>query len=124
MNNLDQRIYEALNKEDRELLESYQEKNLFLQFTGAFRGQWKPFMILTAITGVASGILAGFCIYWYFIAGDSEIRHLSSIGFLFAAFGIGFSKIQHYNHIGNMNIIREIKRLELQVSLMIENRER
>ncbi|MEX1034267.1 MAG: DUF6768 family protein [Cellvibrionaceae bacterium] len=120
MNDLDDRILKALKAEDRELLEAYKEPNLFIQFTRSFRGEWRVFMILTAVSGIIAGVLLGLCTYWYFTTTDPQVRELAAIGFICMFFGVGFTKLMHYNHVGNANVIREIKRLELQVSLLAE----
>ncbi len=121
MKDLDERILEALNQEDRQLLDQYREKNLFFQWTGSFRGQWMPYMILTASASIGAAVLAGFCVYWYFNATDQETKNLASTGFITAMMGTAVAKFMHYAHVGNANVIREIKRLELQISLLVEN---
>ena len=120
MDNLDQRILEALNEEDRRLLHQYDEKNIFLQFLNSYRGKWGLYMAITTLAILVLFIFMIYCGVTYFSSDDQKTQQLSLVGFVLGFVSIGMAKMMGYIHMGNMNVIREVKRLELQVSLLAE----
>lgn len=120
MNDLDKRILQALEAEDRELFQRYDEPSLLIQFLRSFRGRWGGFMIATTIVALAIGALGAYCIYLYFHTGSAQTKELASVGFICCVVALSMFKILQYNYFGNLNVMREIKRLELQISLLSE----
>lgn len=118
MNDLDDRILKALESEDRELLERYKEPKLIYQIGRSFRGEMGMVIAMIVITGLAIAVLMVVCAYYYFNSLDPQVHELSSIGFICSFVGAAFTKLFFYNHLGQLNILREVKRLELQVSLL------
>jgi len=121
MNELDQRILEALNTEDRKILEKYQEPSFMVQIGQSFSGKLGPIMVVTWALTIPIAIMLFVSGYFFFTSADEQTTRLSMVGFICAFMASGFTKTFYYTHLGHLNLMREIKRLELQISLMTEH---
>jgi hypothetical protein len=117
MSKLDDAISETLSKEDAEFLEQFEkEPSAPAQIAGLFSGSLGWINILF----VGAAIIVGpFALYagWKFAMAE-EMRALAHWGAL-AAFGlllVSIVRILMFLHLQTNRIIREIKRLELQVA--------
>lgn len=116
MNKLDRLIEETLNAEDRALFSQYGEQGMFSEIAGLFTGKFGPWNMLTAVAQLilfAGALYAG----RQFIAVDDlaeMIRWGALAGVLFAA--ISVIKLMQWEQVHANRIIREIKRVELQLA--------
>jgi hypothetical protein len=119
MNSLDEAIRDALSKEDAEFLAKLQrEPGSFEQMTGIFHGplSWVYVAFLvTAIVVALSGIYSG----WQF-AQATGLRPLFYWGAVtgFCLVVLSVVRIVFFMQINTNRVLREIKRLELQVALL------
>ena len=120
MNDIDQRILAALSSEDRELLEQYQEKSFTTQVIQSFQGKLGPIIVVTWLLAIPVTLLMVVSGYYFFTANEEQTIRLAMVGFICSVLASGFVKTFYYNHLGLLNLMREIKRLELQVSLLAE----
>lgn len=115
MNKLDRMIEDALDAEDRAILAQYAEQGMFSDVAGLFAGKYGPWNILTAIVQVilfAGALYAG---KEFLAATDllDAVRWgaLGAIGFA----AISVIKLMQWQQVQANRIIREVKRVELQL---------
>ncbi len=118
MDELDRKIEEALNAQDRALLAHFGEQGLFGQLGGLFRGKlaW-----LSMVTFVVGFIVFGVGVYgaWKFANAEdipSMLRwgSVAWCGFM----SVVVIKIWGWMRMETNRMLREIKRLELQIARM------
>jgi len=116
MTDLDRRIAEALNDEDRDILSQFDEEGLFAQVVGIFRGKlgWiTALMTFIALVLTIVGIYA----VWKFITVDELMPMLRWGALAWALLTAQMMiKLWTWMHMGNNRVIREVKRLELQIA--------
>ena len=117
MTDIDDKIREALGKEDAELLERFRgEPSIQEQVLATFRGRqgWLA-MLVFASTIVILGLLV-FIGYQFFAAETDRGMIGWSTGFLWGIIWIAMLKIWYWGELSRHALTREIKRLELQVA--------
>jgi hypothetical protein len=115
--NIDDKIREALRKEDAELLEHYRgEAPLHEMIIETFRGRrvWMTFLALVYMF-VFFG-LALFALYGFFHAEGTRTLIAWACGFLWSSLAVAMLKIWFWMEIQRNSVVREIKRLELQIA--------
>ncbi len=116
--NIDKIIKEALTQEEVKFYDELDEQNLFQMFGGLFSGKLRWLMILINIVMIAWFVLFIYCAIEFFNAEDTkELIKWSVIGF-FSMMAIGLLKLFAWMQMDKNAIIRELKRLEYQVSLL------
>lgn len=117
-NEIDQMIKEALSQEEQELFNSYEEQDMFGMIGGLFQGKMKW---LNAITVVIQIALVGFAVYfgYKFFTAESMLEMVRFGGIFFTLLiAMTTLKIFHMMEMNKNSITREIKRVELQVSVL------
>ncbi len=118
MNKIDDLIGRALTEEDRALLARHGEPGYLAQAFGIFRGPmaWVMWMV-NAVAGLA--FVAGIYAIWK-MSGTSEalVAVKWGVGSLLLFQVTVLCKTFMGNHLEANRILREIKRLELQVALL------
>jgi len=117
MNGIDDKIREALLREDAELLEhTRQESPLHEVLIETFRGKrrWLNAMALAwTLVAVALAVFAG---YRFFQADDTHAMIAWATAFLWLSLCIAMLKIWFWMEMQRLPITREIKRLELKIA--------
>lgn len=117
MTKIDDAIHDALSKEDAEFLQRFeQEPGSFQQMFGLFRG---PFAWITSIFVVVVVILFAFCVYagWrFYVSQDVRGMLLWGAGALASLLVMIVIRIWFFLEIQTNRVVREIKRLELQLA--------
>lgn len=116
MHDVDKLIDEALDAEERELLRGFDEQGFFSQAMGVFKGP-TGWMSMVMMFWQSVMFIAGVWAAWnFFQAGDpvSQLRWgLPAILLLLVA---GMLKMALVPRLESNRIIRELKRLELQIA--------
>jgi hypothetical protein len=118
MNKIDEMIGQALTEEDRALLASHGEPGYIAQAFGLFRG---PLAWVMWIVNVASGVsfLAGAYAIWKMSGSvDALLAVKWGVAALFLFQVTTMCKTFMGNRMESNRLLRELKRLELQVSLL------
>ena len=117
MSNLDQAIRQALSAEDAEFLARFEkEAPLHEQVLGTFSGQWGALNVFGALlTFAIFGVLL-YCVWNLFQTTDVRATVLWSAGALACATFVGMLKIWFWMEMQKNAILREVKRLELQIA--------
>lgn len=118
MNKIDDLIGRALTEEDRILLASRGEDGYLKQALGLFRG---PMAGVMWVVNVAAGIafLLGIYAFWNMSgAADAVLAVKWGVGTLLLFQVTTLCKTFMGNHMEANRMLREIKRLELQIALL------
>ncbi|MEP5610971.1 MAG: DUF6768 family protein [Cyclobacteriaceae bacterium] len=115
---IDRLIEQALTEEEAVFYHKLDEQNIFEMFGGLFQGKMKWLTILTLIIQLVMLGAAVYCGIGFFNATDpvQAIQFGACVFFLMMA--IGTLKIFHLMEMNKNATIREIKRMELQVSVL------
>ena len=125
MNSIDQRIQAALSDEDKILIDQYREdQNIFSDIAISFRGVRGFIVSILWIMVLVLTVLFGFCAIKFFNADliESKITWLGCG--LVAAISIIACKLFYFMDMNRTALMRELKRLELQVSLLSDDTRR
>lgn len=118
MSKIDDLIGKALTEEDRALLASHAEPGYINQAFGIFRG---PMGGIMWMVNIAAGLafLGGLYTVWQmFGAADALAAVKWGVGSLFLFQVTTLCKTFMGNHMEANRLLRELKRVELQVSLL------
>ncbi|MEE4199339.1 DUF6768 family protein [Erythrobacter sp.] len=123
MTNHDQRIAAALDDDDRAFLDQIEaDRGLFTQLGDSLGGPLGGWAKLVFGFAFALGILLLFAAYRALTASTYE----AAMGWGLALVGIlvlqGFIKEWLFARMNMLSILREVKRLQVQVALLSENR--
>ncbi|MEO9482980.1 MAG: DUF6768 family protein [Ekhidna sp.] len=115
---IDQLIKEALSEDERALFNTYDEQNILQKFGGLFEGKmkWLNGMSL-AVQFIMFGI-AVYCVYRFFNAPDTAEMIQYGVGAFLLMMAVTAIKFFHFMEMNKNTVIREIKRVELQVSML------
>jgi|UniRef100_UPI00404A0B73 uncharacterized membrane protein len=113
---IDKIIYEALSKEEAEFYDQLGEQNIIDMTLGVFQGKNKNLYILTFIMAFVLFIAVVYCgVQFYQAETVKEMLVYIGIGF-FCMTGVMGIKMWHWMQMNNNAILREMKRLELQIA--------
>lgn len=119
MSDIDDKILEALNAEDKEVMDSYgEEPGLFGLIAESFRGKLKVAVIAVFLFILIFAVILVYSAINFFSVDDIGTKlHWLAIG-LAALIVFGLLRLWYWMVLSQLATIREIKRLELQVSLL------
>ena len=113
---IDKLIKETLTEEEAKFYQELDEQNIFEMVGGLFYGKNKRIMILmNVMTLVFFGFFI-YCIVQFFEASETKELIQWSVGSLIFLIGVSMLKIFAWMQMDKNALLREIKRLELQVS--------
>jgi len=116
MEDIDKLIKETLSQEEAKFYDELEEQNLFQMLAGLFKGKNSWMIILMNIVNLAFFVLFVYCVIQFF---NTEITNeLIKWGMgAFACFTVvGMLKLFAWMQMDKNALIREIKRLEIQIS--------
>lgn len=115
---IDQMIKEALSDDERELFNTYEEQGMFQMLGGLFQGKMKW---LNAGILIVQFVFFGLAVYsGYRLFSASEVAEMIQFGaaLAFLLMAIGMLKLFQFMEMHKNAVIREVKRVELQVSML------
>lgn len=116
MNDLDRQIEAALDDEDRTLLEQFGEQGIFAQVFGVYAGKQGWLAIFATFITLALFVGAVYCIWQFFVATDSLVATRWASGAWMLFIMVGLLKMWFWMRMESNRVLREIKRVELQVA--------
>lgn len=117
MKDIDDKIREALRKEDSELLEHYRgEPAIYEMLMETFRGRFRWVNAIAFTWSLLMLALVIVVAYRFFQAEDVRAMVAYATAFLMGLFWMGMMKVWFWLEIQRNSITREVKRLELQVA--------
>lgn len=120
MKNINQKILEAL-KDDKAAHEFSEEQANALQLIGqSFKGTFRlTFIVIVTMQLIFAG-LAIYCAYHLVNEVDIGLKLNWLAGTLSTVVAFAIARIWFFMELNRLSVIREIKRVELQVSLLAE----
>lgn len=118
MSKIDELIGQALTEEDRALLASHSEPGYLTQAFGLFRGPMAGVMWLVNIASGAAFLGGAYAVWRMFGASDSLVAVKWGVASLFLFQVTTMCKTFMANRMEANRLLRELKRVELQVSLL------
>jgi len=118
MNKIDELIGQALTEEDRALLASHGEPGYFAQAFGLFRGPMAWAMWAVNIVGGLAFLAGAYALWQMTASAEALIAVKWGVGALFLFQVTTLCKSFLGNHMEANRMLRELKRVELQVSLL------
>ena len=116
MSNLDDEIAKALSAEDLALSKEFEDLGLFGHFKSLFRGKDAWVSVLSIIFGTILNVLFFYAAWKFFTAAEVNSKLLWGGGAWFLATMVAFMKVWFWMRMESNRVIREVKRLELQVA--------
>ena len=116
MTDLDTQIKEALDAEDRALYDSFGEEGLIAQAFGVYRGKFLWIAMIASMVMVIMTVGAFYAIWMFVQAGEGAAAlRWGGIAWILMTM-VGFMKVWFWMRMESNRVIREIKRVELQVA--------
>ncbi len=116
MNDIDRKIEEALDKEDRALLDNFGEQGLFGQLFGVYAGKLGGIALFATLITFVLFFAAVYCGWRFFGAVEAIDAARWGAGALMLMVMVGFLKIWFWMRMESNRVLREIKRVELQLA--------
>lgn len=116
MSNLDRLIEEALDEEDRAVLDKFGEQGVFAQTFGVFRGKtaWMSALLSVIMVFLFAGGV--YCGYRFATAVEtSTMLRWGAAAWLLLS-GVIFLKLWFWMQMQTNQVLREVKRVELQIA--------
>lgn len=115
---IDQMIKEALSDDERELFNTYEEQGMFQMLGGLFQGKMKWLNAGVLIVQFVFVGLGVYCGYRLFNTTETAEMIQFGVALAFLLMAIGMLKLFQFMEMHKNAVIREVKRVELQVSML------
>jgi len=120
----DKLIREALRKVDDRQIEPYRDEPAILEIVvQTFRSRQRWLVALVFLLLMVFVVLMFACGYQFFAASTTRGQIGWATGFLYFAIAISMMKIWYWGEMRRYTVLREIKRVELQVARLAERLE-
>ncbi len=116
MNDIDKKIQEALDAEDRELLDQFGEQGLIAQSLSVFQGRQGWIAGIAMIASVVIFIGAIYAGWRFFTASEALESAQWAAAAWFLMTMVAFMKVWFWMRMESNRVIREVKRVELQIA--------
>jgi hypothetical protein len=113
---IDDLIKETLTQEEAKFYDGLEEQGVFQMVWGLFKGKNKWIMLLMNIVTLVFFTLFIYCIVQFFNTEITKELIKWSVGALVFLLGVSMLKLFAWMQMDKNALLREIKRLELQVS--------
>ncbi len=115
---IDQLIKDTLTAEEAKFYDSLDEQNLFQEIGGLFKGKNSWIIIMMNIMNIAAFGLVIYCLMQTFDEENTNNLMLWIAGFFFCYSVMSMIKIFSWMKMHRNAVMREMKRLELQISAL------
>jgi hypothetical protein len=116
MDDLDRQIEAALSAEDRAILEKFGEQGVFTQWFGVYDGAMRGMAVFATILTFALFLAAVYCGRQFLVADEAIVAARWGAGTMLLMVMVGFLKLWFWMRLESNRVLREIKRLELQIA--------
>ncbi len=113
---IDKLIKDTLTEEEAKFYEELDEQNVFQMIRGLFRGKNKWIMVLMNIMTIVMFVFFVFCLVQFFQAEEVKELIKWAGGSIIFLLGVSMLKIFSWLQMDKNAVLREIKRLEIQIS--------
>ena len=118
MTEFDDRIRQALRAESDNVWKDVEEQGLFEQALGVMRGKHKFLTVVANAVMVLFFAMTVYCVVRFFGAETTRMQIVWSVGFLTSNMVVAMMKLWFWMQMDKNTVIREVKRLELQVATL------
>ena len=115
---IDEIIKEALTQEEAKFYDELEEQNLFQMLGGVFKGKLGWLVVIMNITTVVVFGLFIYCVIQFFNTDDTNELIVWSVAGILCMISISMMKLFVWMQMDKNSILRELKRLEFQVSIL------
>ncbi|NAY93152.1 hypothetical protein GTQ34_14650 [Muricauda sp. JGD-17] len=115
---IDELIKEALTEEEARFYDELGEQNVLEKFEGVFKGRMGWLSILMNFWILVFFVLLVYCAVQFFGAETTEGLVTWGVGVLVCSILVSMLKLYIWMQMDKNDILRELKRLELQVSAL------
>ena len=122
--NVDDLITEALSKEEAEFYHQLDEQTLWQSMWGLFQGKNKWINIIALLIQFALIFTAIYCLLHFLDASETNDLIKWGAGMFACMLTSSMVKLQQWLQMETNKVMREVKRLEFQVSLISEKQKR
>ena len=116
MDDLDRKIEAALSAEDRAILAKFGEQGVFAQWLGVYDGAVRGMAVVATVITFALFLAAVYCGWRFLGAGEGIEAARWAAGAILLMVMVGFVKLWFWLRMESNRVLREIKRLELQIA--------
>jgi hypothetical protein len=116
MDDLDRKIEEALNAEDRALVEEFVEPGPLGMWAGVYQGALRGVALFATFLTLALVAFAAYCGWRFFRASEAVEVTRWGFGALVLLVMVGYLKLWFWLRMESNRVLREVKRLELQMA--------
>ena len=117
---IDQLIEKSLNEEEAAYYHELEEQGVFSMWADVYKGKMRPWSLLIILFTIIFTGLTFWCGYKFFTVEGIEPMIQFGVGFIISMLLIQVLKIWHWMQMNKNDLLREIKRLEYQVALLME----
>ncbi len=118
MTEFDDRIRQALRTESDNVWKDVEEQGLFEQALGVMRGKHKSLTVIANAVMVLLFAMTVYSVVRFFGAETTRMQIVWSVGFLTSNMVVAMMKLWFWMQMDKNTVIREVKRLELQVATL------
>ncbi|MGE0741261.1 MAG: DUF6768 family protein [Hyphomonadaceae bacterium] len=116
MTSIDQAIRQALSAEDAEFLARFESESPIQEALGTFSGKWGAMNIFAAVLTFALFGVFVFCVWNLLGTDDVHAGQLWAVGAVVSMLSVAMLKMYFWMEMNKNVMLREVKRLELQVA--------
>lgn len=120
MDNINQKILDALKNDPAANNFSEEQANALQLIGQSFKGTFRQTFIVVVIIQLVFAGLAIYCAYELVNETDLGLKINWLAGTLASTVGFAIGRLWFFMELNRLSVIREIKRVELQVSLLAE----
>ncbi len=117
---IDRLITESLGREEAEFYRELDQQGMFRMWGNLYTGKLGGWAIMVTLFQLVFTVLAFYWGYKFFTVEGIEPMLQYGGGLLIAVVFTGMLKLWHWMQMDKNDILREIKRLEFQVAVMME----
>lgn len=119
MEDIDKLIKDTLSQEEIKFYDSLEEQNMFKKIIGLFIGKNKWILILMNVMTLVFFGLFVYCVIQFFEVNEIKELLKWGIGSIIFMLGVSMLKVFAWMQMDKNTILREMKRLELQMSSLL-----
>ena len=117
---IDRLITESLNKDEAEFYDNLDEQGIFKMWFSLYTGKLGWWAILVTCFQIVFTVLAFYLGYKFFTVESGIEMARYGAGMFIAIMFVQMLKLWHWLQMDKNSILREMKRLEFQVALLME----
>jgi len=116
--NIDELLQQAFSDEDAEVLKRMEDQGVFDLIASNFQGKLKWVAYYTMVVMLLISVTMVYCLVEFLNATELRDMMLWGAGMFASLIMIAMLKMWHWMQMNNNSLSREIKRLELQISIL------